>query len=84
MSADELRRILGTVARTGYAVIDQELEQGVRSVAAPIRDARGRVVAAINVSAHAARVTLARLQDEFVPALLEAAKRIDADLAVRR
>jgi IclR family pca regulon transcriptional regulator len=84
VSTDELRRILATVARTGYAIIDQELEQGVRSVAAPIRDARGRVVAAINVSAHAARVTLARLQDEFVPALLEAAKRIDADLAVRR
>jgi IclR family pca regulon transcriptional regulator len=84
VDVDKVRRILSDVVKNGYALIDQELEQGVRSVAAPIHDARGNVVAAINVSAHAARVTLSRLQDEFVPALLDAAKCVDADLAVRR
>jgi IclR family pca regulon transcriptional regulator len=72
------------VRRCGYAIIDQELEVGVRSVAAPVRDASGRVVAAVNVSAHASRVSLDRLKKEFAPRLLKTASAIDADLAIRR
>jgi IclR family transcriptional regulator, pca regulon regulatory protein len=81
---DALRTAIGEVRRCGYAVIDQELELGVRSVAAPVHDASGTVVAAVNVSAHAARVSLERLHEEFRPALLETVRDIDADLAVRR
>ena len=46
-------------ARQGYALVDQELEAGLRSIAAPIRDRPGRVVAAVNLSAHASRTTVA-------------------------
>jgi IclR family transcriptional regulator, pca regulon regulatory protein len=78
-----LRRVLRTVAEQGFALIDQELELGVRSAAAPIHDADGRVIAAINVSAHASRVTLQELRSYFLPALLRAAEEIDRDLRSR-
>src|SRR5699024_4256110 len=48
----ELRRRIDEVGHAGYALVDQELEPGLRSLAAPIRDADGRVVAAVNVSTH--------------------------------
>jgi len=51
----QLRAILADVRAKGWAAVDQELEAGVRSIAVPIRDSSGRVVAAINASAHAAR-----------------------------
>jgi IclR family pca regulon transcriptional regulator len=78
-----LRAELDRVRRQGWALVDQELEEGVRSIAAPLRDARGRVVAALNVSSHAGRVALATLRDEFLPALLATAHRISDRLARR-
>jgi IclR family pca regulon transcriptional regulator len=79
-----LRRIIDEVRAQGWAMVDQELEEGVRSVAAPLRDAHGRVVGALNVSAHATRTTLAELQREFVPAVLDTAGAINSGLARRR
>ncbi len=79
----ELRRILDRVAAQGWAAVDQELEAGVRSIAVPIRDSSGRVVAAINASAHAARVPMRTLEKQFLPRLLGAAQQIDAELATR-
>jgi IclR family pca regulon transcriptional regulator len=79
--AERLRAMLNTVRAQGYAVVDQELEEGVRSVAAPICDATTTVVAAINVSAHASRVTMDALRRDFLPHLLETASKIGADLA---
>jgi IclR family pca regulon transcriptional regulator len=81
---DRLRTILQGIQRQGWALVDQELEDGVRSVAVPIR--RGRRDAtqfAINVSAHAARVTVDRLREEFLPLLQETAAQIGAELALR-
>jgi IclR family pca regulon transcriptional regulator len=78
-----LRRVLHTVAEQGFALIDQELELGVRSAAAPVHDADGKVIAAINVSAHASRVTLQELRSHFLPVLLRAAEEIDRDLRSR-
>jgi IclR family pca regulon transcriptional regulator len=78
-----LRAELDEVRRQGWALVDQELEEGVRSIAAPLRDARGRAVAALNVSSHAGRVKLATLKDEFLPALLATAHRISDRLARR-
>lgn len=80
----ELRAILKEVAQHGWAMVDQELELGVRSVAAPIRDANGRVVAAMNTSAHASRVTVAQMKRQFLPVLLEAVHNVSATLALRR
>jgi IclR family transcriptional regulator, pca regulon regulatory protein len=77
---DELRDILAEVARQGYAIVDQELEEGLRSVAAPIRGATELGTAAINVSAHANRVSMAALRGEILPVLLETAAQIETDL----
>jgi len=79
-----LRSEIDLVRAQGWCLIDQELEDGVRSVAAPVHDGSGRVVAAINTSAHAARVTLETLRTQFLPALRACGQRIDQDLAGRR
>jgi IclR family pca regulon transcriptional regulator len=81
---DDLRTIVDDVRATGWAIVDQELEEGVRSVAAPLLDADGRRVAAINVSAHAARVPLETLRDRFAPQLLQTANEINDELRRRR
>ena len=78
--AAELRKVLTGVRRQGYALTDQELEEGLRSVAAPIRDREGRVVAAVNVSAHASRASRERVRKDLLPPLLATAERIEADL----
>jgi IclR family pca regulon transcriptional regulator len=62
------------VQRNGYAIVDQELELGLRSMAVPIRNPMGRVVAALNVGAHAQRVTIQDMQNRFLPHLQAAAQ----------
>ena len=79
----ELRDELAEVRRQGFALVDQELEDGVRSIATALRDRRGRAVAAINVSTHAGRVSLKELKATFLPALLGTAAEINARLAKR-
>ena len=61
-------------------MVDQELEQGVRSAAVPIRDATGAVVAALNVSVHATRMTMQALRRQVGPKLLRTAEAIEVDL----
>jgi IclR family transcriptional regulator, pca regulon regulatory protein len=75
-----LRGILAEVAEQGFATVDQELEDGVRSLAVPIRDVTGAVIAAINVSAHASRVTMEALQSDVLPPLAGTAAKIERDL----
>lgn len=72
---------IAVVRERGWALQDQELETGVRSVAVPIHAADGAVIAAVNVSAHAARVPLETLTGEFLEQLRRAAVSIDQDLA---
>jgi IclR family pca regulon transcriptional regulator len=79
-----LRTELDRVRAQGWALVDQELEAGLRSVAAPIRDPAGTVVAAVNVSAHATRTGVAEVKRSLLPPLLATAKAIDRDLAVGR
>jgi IclR family transcriptional regulator, pca regulon regulatory protein len=80
---DALRSAIHAVRSQGYALIDQELEEGIRSVAAPLRDRRDRTLAAVNVGTHAARVTLKELRTVILPNLLETARDIEAQLAKR-
>jgi IclR family pca regulon transcriptional regulator len=75
-----LREIVGEVGRQGYAIVDQELEEGLRAIAAPIHGAGGAVTAAINLSAHASRVSPSAMRTELLPALQQTAARIEADL----
>jgi IclR family pca regulon transcriptional regulator len=77
---DALRDRIERVRNAGWAAVDQELEEGVRSVAVPIRDATGRIAAAMNVSVHATRMTMQALRREVVPRLLRTAEAIEVDL----
>jgi IclR family pca regulon transcriptional regulator len=77
---DALRRELEAVRGQGYAVVDQELEEGLRSGAVPIRDASGAVVAALNVSVHASRTSMQALRTELLRPALRAAAAIEAEL----
>jgi IclR family pca regulon transcriptional regulator len=63
---------IASVRERGFSIVDQELELGLRSIAVPVRDARGDIVASMNVGAQAARASLADLTEKFLPALLEA------------
>ena len=78
-----LREVLAEARSRGWTAVDQELEAGVRSIAVPIRDSSRKVVAAINASAHAARVPMRTLEKQFLPRLQEAARQIDSELAAR-
>jgi IclR family pca regulon transcriptional regulator len=75
-----LRTILATVRRQGYAATDQELEEGLRSLAVPLHTASGVVAAALNVSVHASRATMTALRREFLPLAQRAAAAIEEDL----
>jgi IclR family transcriptional regulator, pca regulon regulatory protein len=75
-----MRRELARVREQGWALNDQELEEGLRSLAAPIHDSDGRVIAAVNVSAHASLRTPEALVTDLLPPLLETARQIEHDL----
>jgi len=79
-NAEDLEEELARVREQGWALVDQELEEGLRSIAVPIHDAGGRTIAAANVSAHASRVSADDIRRTLLPPLLEAARRIEADL----
>jgi IclR family pca regulon transcriptional regulator len=81
-SLADLRERIDVARTAGWAMVDQELEQGVRSAAVPIRDAGGTVLAALNVSVHATRMTMPALRREVVPRLLRTAAAIEVDLSV--
>ena len=83
-SVAELRDELARVREQGYAIVDQELEEGLRSMAAPVVGHSGAVSAAVNVSVHASRTSVAAMRAELLPALLATAERITADLRVTR
>ena len=71
---------LRQVRARGWAMTDQQLALGIRSVAAPVNDGE-RVVAAVNVNTHAAETTVEQLTDHHLPLLLRTAGEIGADLA---
>nr|WP_232832091.1 IclR family transcriptional regulator C-terminal domain-containing protein [Nocardiopsis sp. FIRDI 009] len=80
-SPEDLAAAVEEARRSGYALVDQELEDGLCSIAVPVRDRSGRVVAAVNVAAHAAQRGADSLREEVLPDLREAAGRIEVDLA---
>lgn len=81
VTPDDLRAELDRIRRDGYCIVDQELEEGLRSLAAPIRDASGAVVAAVNISTQAARYSLDAVHSDLVPAVIDTAAAISSDLA---
>ena len=76
----DLRRALDVVREAGYAVIEQEVELGLRAIAVPIRSGRKRVVAALSLGAHTGRVSQADLVAKVLPVLRKAATEIESIL----
>ena len=74
---------LAQVRARGWALTDEKLAAGIRSVAAPLRNGSGRVIAALNVNAHAAETSVEKLVEEHLPLLLATAGEISADFARR-
>jgi len=69
------------VRKRGWALSDQRLSLGIRSIAAPVRDASGRTVAAVNVTVHAAETSVAELKRRHLPLLLSTAAAITREWA---
>ncbi|MFE2942571.1 IclR family transcriptional regulator C-terminal domain-containing protein [Streptomyces sp. NPDC059255] len=78
----ELATLLEGVRRAGYALVDEELEEGLRSIAVPVVDRTGAVVAALNVAMHTSRRDVAACLTEVLPELRATAARVEADLDV--
>lgn len=72
---------LREVRARGWALTDEQLTLGIRSIAAPLRDGDGRVVAALNVNCHAAETSVAQLVDRHLRLLLQTAGEISADFS---
>jgi len=75
-SAEKLRTILTATRQAGYAIADQEMELGIRSIAVPVTDASGKVVAGINVIVQAARVSVRQMKAQYLPHLEGAAREL--------
>ncbi|MEJ2885007.1 IclR family transcriptional regulator domain-containing protein [Actinomycetospora aeridis] len=80
---DERDAALREVRARGWALTDEQLAPGIRSVAAPLRDGEGRVIAGVNVNCHAAETSVEHLLEHHLPLLLQAAGDISADFARR-
>ncbi|SDR95699.1 pca regulon transcriptional regulator PcaR [Pseudomonas fuscovaginae UPB0736] len=77
---EALLECLQQVRRQGWCIVDQELEQGLRSIAVPVYDASGQVLAALNVSTHAGSVSRSELEQRFLPNMLAASRDLSAQL----
>jgi IclR family pca regulon transcriptional regulator len=78
-----LRKIIAKAGKQGWTLVDQEVEEGVRSLAVPIRGPGGKAECALTVCSHAFRVSVDRIMEEFLPLVLDTSDRITAQL-VRR
>jgi len=79
----QLKKIIGEARTQGYATVSQELEEGLCSIAVPLLDRNGNVMAAMNISGNASRVTTAQMTRKMLPLLQAAAERINTSLRLR-
>ncbi len=75
-----IRASIDEIRLKGWVIIDQELEVGLRSLAVPLKDSAGQVLAALNVGTHASRVSKQELEARFLPVLLQASKELSTRL----
>lgn len=78
-----LRDIIDQVRIQGWTIVDQEVEEGVRSLAVPLRSPDGRTLAALTVCSHASRVSVERIMTELLPLVLETSKRVGEEISAR-
>jgi len=76
----KFREELDLVRDRGWAMVEEELEEGLRSIAAPIQDRDERTLAALNISTHAVRRSADSIEQDLVPPLLDTAREITRDL----
>ncbi|MCS6763856.1 MAG: helix-turn-helix domain-containing protein [Candidatus Protistobacter heckmanni] len=76
----QLKAVIAETGRQGLAIVNQELEEGLISLSAPIRDRSGRIIAAMNVSGQANSSSPRQMLKTFLPPLLESSSRISAML----
>lgn len=79
-SPEALRADIEEIRRKGWVIVDQELEIGLRSLAVPLKDSAGQVLAALNVGTHVSRVSRQELEGRFLPVLLEASRELSTRL----
>jgi IclR family pca regulon transcriptional regulator len=79
-SVEKLRLILRNIRRNGYAICDQEYEVGLRSIAVPVYSSAGRVVATLNLSGNAPRISVLEMQSRFLAPLRNAASELSVFL----
>lgn len=75
----ELRSVIAVAGAQEYSFVNEELGEGLRSCAVPIKNRGGDVVAAINISVHFSRLSPENVRDQLLPALREARRDIEAD-----
>jgi IclR family transcriptional regulator, pca regulon regulatory protein len=80
---EELKKLIAQVRRQGWAIVDQELEEGLISLSAPIRNRQGRVIAAMNISGNAQRNSAKQMVKAFLEPLQHAAQTV-SDMVARR
>ena len=78
----DLHKAIAVVRKQGWAVVDQELEAGLISLSAPIRNRQGKIIAAINISGSAQRKSSRQMVKAFLDPLLDAAERISGMVAL--
>jgi IclR family pca regulon transcriptional regulator len=81
---NELAAKIAQVRKQGWSLVNQELEEGLVSMAAPITDRAGQTVAALNISGQANRSSAKLMQETMLPQLLEAARTISQRLSLQR
>ncbi|MGO1545107.1 MAG: IclR family transcriptional regulator domain-containing protein [Gulosibacter sp.] len=79
---DALVAVLARVRSQGWAIVDGELEEGLRSLAVPVRSKDGAVAAAVNISTTASRDSVDHMREVYLPRALETAAGIERDLAL--
>jgi IclR family KDG regulon transcriptional repressor len=81
---ETLKKELQTVAEQGYAIDNEELDPGVRCVAAPIRDYTRRIVGAVSISGPSMRFTEERIETELIPLVLQASEDLSTRLGFHK
>jgi IclR family transcriptional regulator, pca regulon regulatory protein len=80
---DELKKAIAQVRAQGWAIVDQELEAGLISMSAPIRNRQGRVIAALNISGNVQRKSAKQMVKAFLEPLQQASRTV-SELVARR
>ena len=78
---DKVRQLIDAARTADYAIVDQELEIGLRSIGVPVKDAHGRIAAAVNISVQASRMSCADMEATLRPPLVTAAHELGLLLA---